>query len=93
MTTDFMFTLCNLWAEKLSLQFDFNNSEAKAVVLEVLTVLSGIIVQFSVGYEGKVAPHRFSSFPFCHSTNNFIACCISKCNRVCDVVADFQLVQ
>ena len=44
-----------MWTEKLSLQFDLNNLEAKAVVLEVLTVLNGIVVQFSVGYEGRVA--------------------------------------
>ena len=40
-----------MWTEKLSLEFNFNNSEAKAVVLEILTVLNRTVVQFSVAYD------------------------------------------
>ena len=47
MTTDLIFTysVACVATEKLSHQFNFINSEVKAVVLEVLTVHTGIVVQ------------------------------------------------
>ena len=68
------------------------NLESKAVVLEVLTVLSRIVGQVSVGYEGTVAPPT-SSFSISHSTNVFSFHCFSKWNSVCGVAVVFQLVQ
>ena len=77
----------------MKLWFNFNNSESKAVVLEVLTVLSNSVGQVSVGYKGMVTTPTESSFSISHSTNDFNVCCTSKMNSACGVVVVFQLVQ
>ena len=70
--------------ETSSLQFYFNNNlEAKAVILEILTVLCGIVVQFSVGYECRVAPYTWRSFLFCHSSYQLS---VGSVNRIVLVV-------
>ena len=53
----------NLW-------FNFNNSESKAVILEVLPVLSRVVGQASVGYEGRFTQPS-SSLSICHPTSGF----------------------
>ena len=57
--------------KQLSLQFNFDNLEAKAVILEVLTVLSEFVVQVRVGYEGRTAPRTRSSVSDGYSTSVF----------------------
>ena len=70
---------------------NFNNSEAKAVVLEVLMVLSRVVGQVNVCYEGMFTPPS-SSLSVSHSTNDFNVFCISKFN-FCGIVVVFQLIQ
>ena len=61
------------------------NSESKAVILEVLTVLSRGVGQVSVAYKGMVAPPN--TFSITHSTSFHFS------NSVCGVVVVFHLVQ
>ena len=73
---------------------NFDNSEVKAVILEVLTVLNRVVVQVSVSYKGWTAPRAWSSVSNGYSTNVLAFCCLSKWNSFCDVVPVFlQLVQ
>ena len=83
---------CTL-ARGLAREFNFNNSESEAVILEVLTVFSRVEGQVSVGYTGRFTIPSGSSFSISHSTNDFNVCCFSKSNSACGVVIVFQLVQ
>ena len=85
--------MCPLGYKQFSFQFNFDNLEVKAVILEVLTVLNRVVVQVSVGYEGRTAPRPWGSVSNSYSTNVFAFCCLCKWNSFCCVVIVFQLVQ
>ena len=85
--------MCPLGYKEFSLQFNFDNLEVEAVIPQVLTVLSRVVVQFSMGYEGRTAPRTWGSVPDDYSTNVFAFCCLCKWNSFCGVIVIFHLVQ